>query len=303
MELTEKFEIDNCKNKTEYSIVHKDIPLKMSNDFVEAIKYLLWYVPDIASVQSHDNELISNILYDDYTFLEIMKYMKLRDEDVLFTDAIPEHIENAYKHRICTNSQKIVMTKGENETKTSSVLRHVRNAIAHGYFNIVDDLIIGFDYKQINKYEEKCTAIFKINPTNLLMALKHVDNELTSRNLVTLALEKNNYFVGPYKENHSVNERFDLYARKGQYQYAIELEPYNAQEKIHHQDVLEMIQRFDGMFRDLKTVLVINSSFLLEESKDELLKHDVIILDVKNIKKMLAGRDMLAEIVRDNKNE
>ena len=53
------------------------------------------------------------------------------------------------------------MTKGENETKTSAVLRHIRNAIAHGYFNIVENLIVGFDYKPVNKYEEKCTAFLK----------------------------------------------------------------------------------------------------------------------------------------------
>lgn len=301
MELTDKFEVDDCKNKISYNIIHGDIPIKMSPDLVDAIKYLLWYVPDIASIQSRDNELVSNILYDDFTFLEIMKYMKLRDEDVWFADEVPEAIEKIYRNSICTNSQKIVMTKGEKETKTSAVLRHIRNAIAHGYFNIVENLIVGFDYKPVNKHEEKCTAFFKIDPTNLLMALKSLDNELTSTQLVTLALKNNGYHVGKYEENFETSERFDLYARKGSQKYAIELKSYNAQEKIHHQDVLDMIASFEGMFRDLKTVLVINSSFLLEESKDELLKHDVIILDVKNIKKMLAGRDMLSEIVRDNK--
>lgn len=303
MELTEKFEIDNCKTKTKYSIFHKNIPLKMNDDLVSAIQYLLWYVPDIASVQSRDNELVSNILYDDFTFLEIMKYMKLRDEDVLFTDEIPKIIEDAYRHEICTNSQKIVMTKSDDETKTSAVLRHIRNAIAHGYFNVVDELIIGFDYKPINKHEEKCTGIFKINPSNLLMALQSLDSELTSTQLVSLALKKNDYFVDKYEENFKVSERFDLYARKGNNQYAIELESYDQKDKIPHQDVIEMIDRFEGMFRDLNPVLVINSSFLSEDSKDELLKHEVIILDVKNIKKMLNGRDMLAEITRDNKSK
>lgn len=300
MELTEKFEIDNCKNKIKYNIMHKNVPIKMSEDLIDAIKYLLWYVPDIASIQSHDNELISNILYDDYTFLEIMKAMQLRDEDVLFTDVIPTYIEEAYKKEICTNSQKIIMTKGDNETKTTSLLRHIRNAIAHGYFNIVEDLIIGFDYKQINKYEEQCKGIFKINPTNLLSALKNLDNELNTRKLVSHALETTGYFVGPYEENFEPNERFDLYARKGSNSYAIELESYSLQDFIKHEDVLNMITRVEGMFRELKPVLIINSSFLSEESKDELLKHNVIILDVKNIKKMLNGRDMLAEIERDN---
>ena len=32
MELTEKFEKDNCKNPVEYSIIHKEIPIKMSSE-------------------------------------------------------------------------------------------------------------------------------------------------------------------------------------------------------------------------------------------------------------------------------
>ena len=43
-------------------------------------------------------------------------------------------------------------------------------------------------------------------------------------------------------------------------------------------------------------MLVINTSFLKEESKNELIAADVLILDVKNIKKMLKGRDMIREI-------
>ena len=110
-------------------------------------------------------------------------------------------------------------------------------------------------------------CFFKIDPTNLLMALKSLDNELTSTQLVTLALKNNGYHVGKYEENFETSERFDLYARKGSQKYAIELKSYNAQEKIHHQDVLDMIASFEGMFRDLKTVLVINSSFCLKSQK------------------------------------
>ena len=69
MELTEKFEKDNCKNPVEYSIIHKEIPIKMSSEMWEAISYLLWYVPDISSIQSKSNELISNKEYDYYTFI------------------------------------------------------------------------------------------------------------------------------------------------------------------------------------------------------------------------------------------
>jgi hypothetical protein len=296
MKLTEKFELDSCKNIKKYSLIHKEIPLPMTKDLREGISYLLWYVPDISSVQSKSNELVSNILYDDYTFLEIMSYMKLRDEDVLFTDKIDLDIVNFYKKGICTNSQKLIFTKSDNETKAQSMLRHIRNAIAHGSFNIVDDLIIGFDTKSIDKYREVVTGIFKIVPKNLLMALRKINEDLTSRRLVTIVLEKCGYEVEEYQEEFQPSTRFDLYAKKDDMRYAIKVKNYDSKDEIDHNFVLDMINNLEGILGKVKPLLVINTSFLTEKSKITLRNHDIIILDVKNIKKMLDGRDMISEI-------
>lgn len=296
MQLTEKFELDSCKERKEYSLIHKKVPLPMTKDLWEAISYLLRYVPDISSIQSKSNELISNMQYDTYTFLEIMSYMKLRDEDVLFTDKIDPDIVKAYKKSICTNSQKLIMTVGDNETKAQAMLRHIRNAIAHGSFNIVDDLIIGFDVKPIDKYREACTGIFKINPTNLLMALRKINEDLTSRRLITIALEKCGYKVEPYQEEYQMSNKFDLYAKKAHRRYAIEIRNYESKDEIDHNFVMESIKNFEGILEGVKPLLVINTSFLSEKSRTALQTHDVIILDVKNIKKMLDGRDMIVEI-------
>lgn len=134
MELTSKFELSNCKNKTKYEIKHKNIPIKLNEDLDEAIKYLLWYVPNINSEQARREDLLTNREYDDYIFVELMEAMKLRDMDVLFTGEIPEHIVKDFKEGICLNDQKMVMTLADGETKTMSLLRHIRNSIAHGNF-------------------------------------------------------------------------------------------------------------------------------------------------------------------------
>lgn len=296
MKLTEKFELDSCKEKKKYSLIHKEIPLPMTKDLWEAISFLLWYVPDISSVQSKSNELISNMNYDDYTFLEIMEYMKLRDEDVLFTEKIDLDIVNFYRKSICTNSQKLIFTKSDNETKAQTTLRHIRNAIAHGSFNLVDDLIIGFDTKPLDKYRETVTGIFKIDPKNLLKALRKINEDLTNRRLVSVALEKCGYVVEEYQEEYQLSTKFDLYGKKGENRYAIKVKNYESRDEINHDFVLSMIDNLEGVFDGIKPLLVINTSFLTEKSKKILLKHDVIILDVKNIKKMLDGRDMIEEI-------
>lgn len=297
MELTEKFEKDNCKNPREYSLIHKEIPIKLSSDMWAALAYLLWYVPDISSIQSKSNELISNKEYDYYTFVEIMTYMDLRDEDCLFTNQIDEKIASEYKKRICTNSQKLILSQSDGETKTESLLRHIRNAIAHGSFNIVDDLMVGFDEKIIGKDEAKTTAIFKIKPKNLLNALKMLNEDLTNQKLISKALKNTSYWVEPYQEGFERSNKFDLYAKKNERRYAVEIRNYKSQRDIDKGFARKLADNFEKLKNErVRPVLVINTSFLQEESKNELIAADVLILDVKNIKKMLKGRDMIREI-------
>lgn len=297
MELTEKFEKDKCKNPREYSIIHKETPIKMSSDMWEAIAYLLWYVPDISSIQSKSNELISNMEYDYYTFVEIMTYMDLRDEDCLFTEKIDEEIACEYKKRICTNSQKLILTQSDGETKTESLLRHIRNAIAHGSFNIVDDLLVGLDEKIIGKDQSKTTAIFKIKPKNLLKALRMLNEDLTNQKLISKALKNTKYWVEPYQEAFERSNKFDLFAKKNEKRYAIEIRNYKSQRDIDKGFARKLANNFKNLKDEsVRPLLVINTSFLKEESKNELIAADVLILDVKNIKKMLKGRDMIREI-------
>lgn len=297
MELTEKFEKDKCKDPVEYSLIHKQVPLKMSEDMVNAISYLLWYAPDISSIQSRSNELISNKEYDYYTFVEIMTYMDLRDEDCLFTKKIDENLVKEYKKKICTNSQKLILTQADEETKTESMLRHIRNAIAHGSFTIVKDLIVGFDEKIIGKDESQTTAIFKIRPKNLLRALREINEDLTNQKLITKALKNCSYWVEPYREDSEISNRFDLFAKKNHKKYAIEIRNYKRKRDIDKGLARKLADDIREIENDkLRPVLVINSSFLKEESKNELIYQNVLILDIKNIKKMLKGRDMIREI-------
>lgn len=295
MDIIKNFELENCKNKRKYSIIHKEVPIRMSPDLIRAIEYLLWYVPNISSVQSKENELISNYLYEDFTLSEIKKYMHLKDHDIAFVDEIPSSIEKYYKEGICMEGQKLILSKMEDETKTSSILRHIRNSIAHGYFNIVDDLLVGFDY---NIYKDKkiCTGIFKIRPNNLLNALMNLNTELTSEKLIKLALETCNYNVEFYKKNGKRNDSFDFFVSKAGRKYIVEVKEYNSDEIISHEFVKTLVKNSEGLYKKVKPVLVINKSFLRKKSKNYLLKHSVIILDVKNIKKLLKGIDILEEI-------
>lgn len=297
MELTDKFEKDKCRKPVEYSLIHKEVPLKMSDDMINAIAYLLWYVPDISSIQSRSNELVSNKEYDFYTFIEIMNYMELRDEDCLFTEKIDENLANEYRKKICINTQKLILTQSDDETKTESMLRHIRNAIAHGSFTIVKDFMVGFDEKMVGKDKVQTTAIFKIRPKNLLRALREINEDLTNEKLITKALKNSSYWVEPYQEDYERSNKFDLFAKKKDKKYAIEIRNYKRQRDIDKGFANKLADDIkDIIDDDIRPVLVINTSFLKEESKNELILRNVLILDVKNIKKMLNGRDMIREI-------
>ena len=300
MELTNKFELSNCKNKTKYEIKHKNIPIKLNDDLDEAIKYLLWYVPNINSEQARREDLLTNKEYDDYIFEELMDLMNLRDIDVLFTEKIKKNIVDDFKDEICLNDQKIVMTLADGETKTMSLLRHIRNAIAHGNFNMVENLLIGFDIKKLNDAKIEYRSIFKINPKGLVIALRRILFDLSNEEFISEAFRRAGYKVEPFQEEYQRSHLFDLFAKKKDRRFAIEIKNYKSMDKVSDDIIHNLIKDFKGLGEAFIPILIINSSYLTERSKEKLLKADVIILDIKNIKKMHKGRDMVSEILRDN---
>ncbi|MFO3715850.1 hypothetical protein [Anaerococcus cruorum] len=297
MQLTDKFTYDTCKNKTKYKIRHQNIPINLSKELREAIYYLLWYVPNIKSEQSEKNELLLNPQYDDFIFIEIMKAMGLKDEDVLFTETIDQEVIKPFLNEICTHCPKIIMTLATDETKTMALLRHIRNAIAHGNFNVIDDVVVGFDIQRYGN-EIEYRGFFKLNPNKLLDALRKIQFDYNSQQLITQAFKNTGYFIEPYQEKYQRSHDFELFARKADKKYAIDIKNYEYEKKVDRHFIKKLIGMYENLIEGIVPVLVINTSFLDDSSKKELLNHDVIILDVKNIQKMLAGRDMVAEIER-----
>ena len=307
MKITEKFEINSKGPTRQFSIRHKEVPIRLTNDLDESIKMLLWYVPNISSEQARVNDLLLNPFYDTYIFTEIMEQMNIRDEDILITEEIKANLVKFFSGEVRFDEQKLIMTLADNdETKTMALLRHVRNAIAHGNFNVIDDLVIGFDVKKIgDKTDYK--GIFKINPSGLLKALRKINEDFTNEKLIATAFRRCSYKVEVYEEKYQRSHRFDLYARNGNKRFAIEVKTFDFREIMSRDFVRDMIGKIQGIDSDLRPVLIINSSFLSDENREDLIRENVLILDIKNIKKMQKGRDMLEEIVtrqeENNKNE
>lgn len=193
------FEFENCKKKVPYTIEHEKKPLDLTKEMTKNLEYLLWYVPNINSAQSQENELTSSLNFENFVFGIIKNYMNLENKDVVFLEYIDRDIVKFYDKKICPHSQKIILTKSEGESKTDCLLRHIRNSLAHGNFNIVEDMLVGFDYKYGPGGEEICTGIFKIFPKNLLRGLSSLDEEVTAEGLAQIALQRTGYQLERFK--------------------------------------------------------------------------------------------------------
>ncbi|WP_019125884.1 hypothetical protein [Peptoniphilus grossensis] len=108
------FEFEECENRVSYSIYHENKPIKLTEEMTKTLEYLLWYVPNINSIQSPQNELTSSINFEDFVFGILKSYMNLENKDVAFLDYIDSDIVKFYENKICPHSQKIILTKGVN---------------------------------------------------------------------------------------------------------------------------------------------------------------------------------------------
>lgn len=289
------FEFEECEKKVSYSIKHEDKPLKLSEEMTKNLEYLLWYVPNINSAQSQENELTSSLSFENFVFGIIKNYMNLENKDVAFLDYIDPDIVKFYDKKICPHSQKIILTKSAGESKTDCLLRHIRNSLAHGNFNLVEDMLVGFDYKFGPGGQEICTGIFKIFPKNLLRGLSSLDEEVTAEGLAQIALQRTGYDLERFN-NEDRDTSFDFYVKKGPKRYALEIKKYKDTEVLSEKEVQKLLDKFSGLYEKIIPVLFVNTSFLKKETKEKLKKERVIILDIKNILKMLEGRDILGEI-------
>ncbi len=278
-----------------YSLLHEDRPLSLPPELIRALEYLLWYVPNINSYQSQENSLIGKALYDDFTFDLLREVMELSTDDVLFCDEIPAHLFHAYWDRVDPRCQKLLLTRGEKETKTEALLRHTRNALAHGFFNVVDDMLIGFDFKGPGEVSASlCTAIVRLRPALLLKALETIDAEVTAERLAAIAFRRAGYcIVATQAEDPSLP--YDFSMEKNGRAFAVEIRKFQTPDALTPEDLAPILEGFAHL-EDVGLVLLMDSGLLDKDCKALLKEHRITILDIKDIDALLHGQDILASI-------
>lgn len=281
---------ESC-NTIAYKIIHNPQPIDLSDVMDKTIKNLLWYVPNIDSFQAVKNELISDKLYDDFSFTYILNKMGMvEDRDVKWiepNDSFDKNDWNYFENSICTHCQKIIITRQKNLSKTNDLLRCLRNCIAHGHFSIVNDYIIGF-----NKHTTKNNpngvekAVIKIKPEMLLSSLRSLTSPIAKELLVAYAFERVGYKV--IQQPKTQEYAFDLLVEKDGRQYAIEIKNYEGHLFLHPEHLEGILSSAEEMSPDIERVLLIDTSRVTKAVRTlEKKVGNIRIVDISQVKALL----------------
>ncbi len=284
---------DRCcgsRSTINYEIVHNPQPIPLSETMDKVIKDLLWYAPNIDSYQAVKNELISDKVYDDFSFTYIMNQMQMVEErDVKWiepNDPFDDDDWNYYEKSICNNCQKIIITRQKNLSKTNDLLRCLRNCIAHGHFAIVDDYIIGFNkHTTKNNPEGIKKAVIKLKPGLLLDALKSLTSPMAKELLVAFAFERAGYTI---IRQPGASYRFDLLIEKNEKQYAIEIKDYRGKAYIHPEHINSFLYASEQLLPSVERVLFIDTSRVTKAVREiEKERNNFRIVDLSQVKDLL----------------
>ena len=281
-----------CKKRKEvaYKIEHSPRPIKLSEEMDKIIKNLLWYIPNIDSYQATKNELISDRIYDEFSFTYIMEQMGMKESrDVRWIgqkEVISKEDWVFFEREICTNCQKIIVAKYSTLSKINTLLTTIRNSIAHGHFAIVEDYIIGFNLKLSSKDPEGLRkAIIKIKPKPLLAALEKLASPMGKELLLAYAFKNVGYKVTEPK-NRSAD--FDLCLEKNDKKYVVEIKSYRGQTYLHPEHVMRFLKRAEEKVPDYEKILLIDTSRVTKSVRQlESKIKGFRIVDINDVKLLL----------------
>jgi len=284
-----------CSSRREknYKIHHSPRPIKLSEEMDTVIKKLLWYTPNIDSYQSDKNELISDKIYDEFSFTYVMSRMGMNESrDVKWIgskDVISNDEWRFFEENICSNCQKIIISKYSTFSKVNALLTAIRNSIAHGHFSIIDDYFIGFNKKRTTtEPEDLKKAVIKIKPKLLLKALDQLTSPIGKEKLLAYAFKNVGYKVTEPKNR---SRDFDLCLEKNGKKYVVEIKSYKGQTYLHPEHITRFLKRAEEEVPDYEKILLIDTSRVTKAVRA--LESNIKgfrIIDINQVKQLL-GRE------------
>jgi len=274
----------------EYSLFHTEL----SDDDVKKCASLLWYLPEIDSFQACHETPLTDDIYEDI-FLDIIKEkLNLGEEDLKIDDSKSDHTIDYddvkhYKDKICLNCSKIIIAKSKKKNRVISILVRFRNSIAHGYFNIINNVFIGFDHPKFNS--EKYSGFMKVKMDNLV---KLFDTLISINNLPSLfsyVLKKMGYSL-----YEPINYPFDIIIEKEGRRYYLDFKKFygryiDKNEILNYVEEKSEIDKSNCMF-----ILIVDSSYQTNWISTYLRNHKIFIADKRIVKELISGKDIFKEL-------
>lgn len=284
-----------CCNKPkieEYSLTHNNLSQITKSELIDLILYL----PEMESYQSFRNTFFSNEIYDEYLYRLFIKMMHLNDSDIKCIESSkPPIIDKKYGDyfdgKICTSCQKIIFQKRNNKNKITEIFRHIRNSISHGFFNIINNLFIGFDHPTYSSQEY--SAVIKVNYANLIDTVNEIKQINSLEKLYEEVLKSFNYEI----VDDNPEELFaDLIVKKEGVFYKLKFKQFEGR-YINQSDVQKFINELKCTEKtNCVFVLVVDSTYTNSKINAYVASEHISILDKKYVKEMLEGRDVLKEL-------
>lgn len=272
-----------------YDLHHTDL---LRDDAVEC-SHLLWHLPEVDSFQASHDTPLSEDIYDDLFVDLIKEKLGLSNDDIKIDDTHPDHtIDDSdaayFEDKLCLNCSKVIIAKAKGKDKTTSFLSHVRNSIAHGYFNIVDGVFIGFDHPRYGG--RKYTGVIKVRFDKLQKLLNTIETIQDTQSLYRYFLSKMGYQICD-----SANG-LDFLIEKDDRRYYLEFKKF-AGRYIDKEELVDYIASRRYIDKtDVTFILIVDSTYTNSKINSFLVDHNICILDKKWVKELIQGKDIFEEL-------
>lgn len=279
----------NNPNSIPYVILH-DSSFTLNEK--ELLLKCLWHLPELPSYQANHNTIFSDPLYDDFLMDLLKNSLSVQDDDIKIINGgnppvIPSADAQYYEDDICTNCGKLIYHQRTTKTKIEEFFNHLRNSIAHGCFNIVDNIFIGFDHPKYGGLYY--TAMLKIPLDKLLASLELFQDTSKLDDLLAAILKQCGYEVSDNIFNSS------LYAKKGEKAFFFVIKKFNGR-YVDKDDIREFVEEYISHDKtQCKYVMIVDSSYTTKEIRMYLNNYNMSIIDKRAMKSLLSGKDVLED--------
>ena len=294
----------NCScdisKKIPYSIEHNPKPILLPQKMIDTLEMLLWYSPNVlTSEQSFKIDYLNNPLFENAIITYYLRYLNLKPEDLCFIigKTISEDLVNPYLGYVCHSCKKIIVAKDEGQTKLSSIFHHLRNCLAHGRFNLLnDDSFIGID-----KYYKKYSAVFKLNITEVYEFCRQLIlyPDFTISHIFQYILMKEGYTVlrsltRAYNYRNMDEEEELLFTIKGDLAFRINCSRYREYDSVDSIEIInEYVNQFDDQFH--KDVHYIDLYYCEKEKEVKKVAENKYIIGLSCLESLFEGHFELLE--------